>query len=195
MYIKNSISFSLSRWIFTPTQDEMNLIKEKFGNNFVIPQNFVKTAPGHTGGVINRNGKQSQAQCNPQTRSFCEKLGIDDPLALILTESNHSVSSLLEESNIDDSDNTSFTDDLDVTNRSVDSVNSSMRTRLSLPEPKSDNYDSSICDISLTDLKEECNESANLSDDVIPDYVGSNLPRAKKFIRRNAKMYGEDNSF
>lgn len=180
--------------MFTPTSEEMDLIKSKFNNDLRIPENFVITANGHKGGVINRSGKQPNAQCNPQTRTFCEKLGIDDPLALILKNSNDSVSSLLEESNIDDSENTSFIDDLDVSNRSGDSTVSSIRTKMSLPEPKSDNYDSSICDVSLSDLKETCSENDSFRDEFVSTDLATNLQRPKKFIRRNANIYDEENS-
>lgn len=183
----------LHRWLFTPTAEEMGLIKTKFNDDLRIPKNFVKTAPGHTGGIINRNSKQPQAQLNPQTKSFCEKLGVDDPLSLILKNSDDSVSSLLEESNLDDSQNTTFIDDTDVSNRSMDSLNSSIRTRLSLPEPRSDNYDSSVCDISLSDLKEECSENVNVSNESVCNSLGNDSPRPKKFIRRNANIYDEEN--
>lgn len=172
----------------------MDLVKAKFNNDLRIPKNFVKTAPGHTGGVVNRNEKQPAAQSNPQTISFCEKLCIDDPLGLILKNSDDSVPSLLEESNLIDSEISSFVDDLDSTNQSIDSANSSViRTKLSLPEPKSDNYDSSVGDISLTDLREAFNESSDVSVEISCGDVTNDSPRIKKLIRRNAHIYEEGN--
>lgn len=168
-------------------------MKTKFNNDLRIPNNFVRTAAGHTGGIINRNVKQPPAQLNPQTKSFCEKLGIDDPLALILNNPNDSVSSLLEESNLEDSQNLTLIDDLDTTNKSTDSANSSVRSRLSLPEPKSENYDSAVCDVSLAESKQESNE-INSIEDVANNGVGNEAPRPKKFVRRNADIYNDDNT-
>lgn len=170
----------------------MSRIKAKFDSDLRIPNNFVKTAVGHTGGIINRNVKQPAAQLNPQTKSFCAKLGVDDPLALILNCENDSISSFLDESNLDESQNVTFIDDSGATDFSIDSMNTSIRTRLSLPEPKSDNYDSSVCDVSLTELKEEINETEDAAPNAV-DEVAAESPRPKKFIRRNADIYNEEN--
>lgn len=35
-----------------------------------------------------QNSLQSEAQLNPQTRAFCDKLGIDDPVELLLRDSS-----------------------------------------------------------------------------------------------------------
>lgn len=66
------------RWIFTPTEEEKELVCKRFQNNFRIPQNFVQTAPAYDPG---RQSNEVQQECaisaviNPQTAEFCERLG------------------------------------------------------------------------------------------------------------------------
>ena len=76
------------RYNYEPTKEELNVIGDLFGNDFAIPKNFK-----HTTNVFDPdqdNIKQifavampSQPQVNAQTETFCEKLGIDDPISLI----------------------------------------------------------------------------------------------------------------
>lgn len=56
------------RWIFTPTDVEMEDIRKQFNHDLTIPNNFVKTVEPY-----DVHYKPSE---NPQTRLFCEKLGI-----------------------------------------------------------------------------------------------------------------------
>lgn len=82
------------RWDFRPTKEEMDFVKEKFGGNLVIPQNFTQTvAPfernDHSGSA---GGRQPQAQINPQTMAFCDRLCIDDPMGLLLNSQSDSSS-------------------------------------------------------------------------------------------------------
>ena len=56
------------RWIFTPTDVEMEDIRRQFSHDLSVPDNFVKTVETH-----DVTFKPSE---NPQTKLFCEKLGI-----------------------------------------------------------------------------------------------------------------------
>ena len=56
------------RWIFTPTDVEMEDIRKQFNHDLTVPNNFLKTVETHD--VMYRPSE------NPQTRHFCEKLGI-----------------------------------------------------------------------------------------------------------------------
>lgn len=172
----------------------MNLVKAKFRNDLRIPRNFVKTVPGHSGGVVSHKVKQPQAHLNPQTKCFCEKLGVDDPLALVLNNTGDSAASFSEESGLEDSQNTTTVDDTDATDKSIESVNASLRTRLSLPEPASEDYDSSVCVLSLAESKQEGDEMESRAAEVVENGEFSNSPRPKKFIRRNADIYNEDSA-
>nr|CAD7437410.1 unnamed protein product [Timema bartmani] len=88
------------RWIFTPTSEESNLVLKKFGNNLVIPLNFTTTVTSFSSEGENssqtstpareRYPSQPQAQINPQTMAFCERLSVDDPMALLLDCNNDS---------------------------------------------------------------------------------------------------------
>ncbi|VDK43176.1 unnamed protein product [Gongylonema pulchrum] len=64
------------RWDFRPTEEELNEVKELFGDNFVIPMNFQMTAEPH----CSQEGPVAEELYyrNPQTTEFCNKLGIKD---------------------------------------------------------------------------------------------------------------------
>ncbi|KAK7864493.1 hypothetical protein R5R35_003111 [Gryllus longicercus] len=80
------------RWKFSPTSEELDLVREKFGNNFLIPKNFIPTVKAHLNNTENnsKNSGQASVLLNPQTITFCTQLGIDDPLALLLNNPNES---------------------------------------------------------------------------------------------------------
>nr|SVE74738.1 EOG090X06RW [Daphnia carinata] len=76
---------STERWEFHPSQEEIEEIKTIFNDDYKIPLNFVQTAePFKPRPNYNRNARQAEAQLNPQTTEFCEKLGIDDPLEKLI---------------------------------------------------------------------------------------------------------------
>ena len=79
---------------YRPTEDELKVMRDLFSNDFTIPQNFKRTAKVFEDSQNFRNqlratSMPSQPQINPQTETFCEKLGIDDPISLIDQESVH----------------------------------------------------------------------------------------------------------
>jgi lariat debranching enzyme len=73
------------RWNFTPSEDEIAKIVEKFKGNFEIPKNFKQITQGYNPEWERhdfRNLKKPEAVLNPQTKEFCDKLGVDDPLLI-----------------------------------------------------------------------------------------------------------------
>lgn len=79
---------TLGRWDFQPTDDEMNVIRQKFGNNLKIPENFDKTAasydPLHRYAILRRSKADTSVTVqNQQTVNFCKILNVDDPLSLV----------------------------------------------------------------------------------------------------------------
>ncbi|KAI6649743.1 Lariat debranching enzyme [Oopsacas minuta] len=73
------------RWIFTPTDVEMEDIRKLFNHDLTIPQNFVKT--------VEPFDMAYRPNENPQTRQFCQKLGIINHFKLkIMTSQRHSFS-------------------------------------------------------------------------------------------------------
>lgn len=122
------------RYCFTPSDEEKRAVAEKF-DNLKVPENFERVAPAFNPASGNKFGCQPEAILNKQTTLFCEKLGIDDPLSLVLMfagkELNYSnISSATFDSSISSSFNESF-------NSSVQSQESPKRAPLasSLPIP------------------------------------------------------------
>jgi len=78
---------SSERWDFTPTDEELAEIEKRLGGDMEVPYNFEQTALAYkpAGGKPNlKNVPQPQATTNRQTTLLCSKLGIYDPMALIL---------------------------------------------------------------------------------------------------------------
>ena len=84
---------SSERWDFRPSEEDADKIKSLFSGDMDVPFNFSQTALAYkeTGARINmRNVPQPQATVNKQTTAFCSKLGIHDPMSLLLGENNSS---------------------------------------------------------------------------------------------------------
>lgn len=154
----------------------------------IVPLNFEQTQPGHNNTTKNIV-KLGNIKSNPQTKLFCQKLEIDDPVELILkTQPNPSP-------NTDDSieiTTQSFIDDSDILEDLNDSipenipVNKSLK--LNLPIPKNlDEFD-------VNDVNENMTETESTQCDLnVPDENREkneyNDTPMKKFKRRNADMY------
>jgi hypothetical protein len=86
---------TVHRWDFAPTKEEMDFVQKKFGGNFLVPHNFTRTVVAFESkgqnDSSNRNRysytEQPPARINLQTTEFCERLSIDDPMALLLSSS------------------------------------------------------------------------------------------------------------
>jgi lariat debranching enzyme len=91
----------IHRWDFVPTKEEMDFVQKKFGGNFLVPHNFKWTGVAFESkgrnDSSNRNRysypEQPPALINPQTTEFCKRLGVDDPLALLLSSTESSFDS------------------------------------------------------------------------------------------------------
>lgn len=78
---------NVQRFEFTPSLEEMEIVKKKFNGDLTIPKNFTQTVPAYD---QQRDGKNFRnlnerifVELNPQTTEFCAKLGVDDPLFLV----------------------------------------------------------------------------------------------------------------
>jgi hypothetical protein len=88
----------LYRWDFAPTNEEKDFVRQKFGNNFLVPENFTQTVvpfePNSQNNSSYRNSHaysdQPPAQINSQTTAFCSRLSVFDPMALLLHSSEES---------------------------------------------------------------------------------------------------------
>ncbi|GFG40445.1 hypothetical protein Cfor_01614 [Coptotermes formosanus] len=86
------------RWNFVPTKEEMDFVHKKFGGDFLVPHNFARSVdafePKSQNDSSNWNvysyTEQPPAQINSQTTAFCERLSVDDPMALLLSSSTDS---------------------------------------------------------------------------------------------------------
>lgn len=115
------------RYNFTPTDEEKTSVLKMFSNDLTIPNNFI--------GLENYKTKT-----NPQTTEFCDKLCVDDPLALLLGQWTRS--SLSHNDKETDITYTSFIDSTICSNNEDELVdNTSEKLPMSpfvLPEPKND---------------------------------------------------------
>lgn len=177
------------RWIFTPTHQECTHILNRFGGDLKVPLNFVQTAKPHMQTDSSYNSpqitSQPEAQINPQTRAFCDKLGVDDPIALLLRDTSSSNNTLGQEPpysfhSVDQSGDVSqvsfITDEesavslsqqevlsvkSDVTWSNTESPKSIKRLSLLLPAPKGENKSSELLKSDVTDCQDKDNSLLN----------------------------------
>jgi len=109
-----------------------------FSNDLKIPNNFISL-------------KNYKSKTNPQTTAFCEKLCIDDPLALLLGQWSHS--DLTENEHEMDSTFSSFINSTVCSNNEEELIDkTSEKLPMSpfvLPEPKNDSTCSNTNDNSI----------------------------------------------
>ncbi|CAH1790084.1 unnamed protein product [Owenia fusiformis] len=67
------------RYDFSVTDEEMNQIAEDFGGNFILPENFSKTAPVYDPKHPKAKCPKAEVTPDPQTTLLCEMLGLTDP--------------------------------------------------------------------------------------------------------------------
>ncbi|XP_045495943.1 lariat debranching enzyme [Colias croceus] len=77
------------RYDFTPNQEEKDLVEQLMGNLMINHETFVQTAPVYKPNMP--RVPPNEAIMNPQTVTLCEKLGIDDPLQVVLARSGRSM--------------------------------------------------------------------------------------------------------
>ncbi|XP_068618325.1 lariat debranching enzyme isoform X2 [Battus philenor] len=163
------------RYIFSPTEEEKHRICELMKTLTITNDSFVMTAPTYSPGAP--KSVTIDPIMNPQTISFCEKLGIDDPLQVVLARAGRTMKKpfVHNESNVS-------------TNQSAFVRTPVKCSKLSLPAPvtPAENEDlsqtSSVCLTNITSDNFE-NTSENLT----------TPPSNKKiFKRRNLAMYTPD---
>lgn len=74
---------------FTPTDAQKASVLEKFKNNLVVPIDFCRTVEPYNPSNRKEFSGQQKAQANPQTTTFCDTLGIDDPISLAMHINGH----------------------------------------------------------------------------------------------------------
>lgn len=180
---------NIERWIFTPTHQECTHILNRFGGDLKVPLNFVQTAKPHMQTDSSYNSpqitSQPEAQINPQTSAFCDKLGVDDPIALLLRDTSSSNNTLSQElphsfHSVDQSGDVSqvsfitdeesavslsqqdiFSIKSDVTCSNTESPKSIKRLSLLLPAPKGGDKSSELVKSDVTDWQDEDNSLLN----------------------------------
>lgn len=173
---------STCRWDFHPTDDEKNLILQRFDGNLNVPENFERTAPPYNPNNRPPMTQQPKPVKNPQTVDFCNILDIDDPLNLVvilsggeinLSEYRDVVNTSISDTSLtlndsDPLDDLSENNTLNTSNASSSGIsnltmlNQKMSLFDSLPPPKNTEYSESL-------NPEEAN--INLSDDDDDDDV------------------------
>ncbi|KAF5278844.1 hypothetical protein FQR65_LT03533 [Abscondita terminalis] len=171
-------STSKERWNFTPSDEEKSDTLSKFGEDLIIPKNFVKTVGGYNPDrTKERHAKQPLPKINSQTTVFCKSLGVDDPLNLL----GALTAELKFDSSVSDDDSTSTEEE------NSDVYETFIKTtpvKLSLPPPVHD------CSVSA-DLS-EISTCLSVNESVVEEENSPSHP--KKFKRRNASLYCNEDS-
>lgn len=90
------VTFFFSRYQFTPTAEDIEETIRLMDGNLRIPQNFTATAETYNQSKGKPRMEMVQmppSRLNPQTTTLCNRLSIDDPMALLLGEKKRSVMS------------------------------------------------------------------------------------------------------
>lgn len=204
---------------FTPTEAQKASVLEKFQNNLLIPLDFCRTVEPYN--PLNRKEcpGQQKAQANPQTTTFCDKLGIDDPISLAMHVKGHELNlSTYIDSSMNNDSLMSLTTASDSSFNTTSEVTPMKRKSLfdSLPPPNAsscsinpdevdiddDDIDLPVVEETPVDDKSETDgmnsmlQSSTLSSSMENDSLladDSVLPLKKKFKRRNASIYETTN--
>ncbi|XP_072947330.1 uncharacterized protein ldbr [Epargyreus clarus] len=82
---------------FTPTAQEIESVNRLMGDLIINPNSFIRTAPIYM--PSKRYVEQMEPIINPQTVTLCEKLGIDDPLQVLMARSGRTMKEAWEKPN------------------------------------------------------------------------------------------------
>lgn len=195
--IKRNINYlpgpnSNERYNFTPTKDEIDFVKNVLQNNFVVPDNFVKTAVTYNKNSPNKRMEQPEPLQNQQTILFCQKFNIDDPLVLLMESSGDSFQHSVD-FNTDDSLNETFIMDTTAESLILEDCTST-RSSLCLPKPKygTDSVNEKNL-LSKNDIVFNIDNNEKIKNNEInDDSGGERTPVAKKLKRRNIDLYKDD---
>lgn len=192
MFLK--LTYSHYRWDFYPTDEEIENVAKIFGNDFRIPLNFQQTAEAFIPRPqYNRVAVQSKQQVNPQTSELCEKLGISDPLEILigkpvdldvpvvnpdeirLDEDDGAIDGGPEEGPTPESGDLFYLD------------TKPQRSKMSLPEPVQETKETE------TDVETIHPQDVLPTDNVPPKETPAEeeQPLVKKFRRRNQDIYAQ----
>lgn len=156
------------RWDFRPTAQEVQAVRDDFGEFFKIPDNFERTAPPHN---PNQGKKVPEPQIliNPQTSLLQEMLGLTDPNAVFCGKATHNQREAghltLSPGLGDDSaylDDSNVGDDSDFINSTIETSRTSLLDTTTNPD-----------EISLDDLDEDAAVSGEEGGDAASQEEGS----------------------
>lgn len=180
-----------SRFDFTPTKEEKEFIKEIMGDMEIKEDSFVQTAPVYQQGT--KKEMPSEPILNPQTANLCEKLGIDDPVQVVIARFGRVMK---KPQNF----NTSITNKSEIIEKAslvAHVASSPLRVKMVLPTPSTPVINDSL-DISDT-RENSCftpENSSVLSNSTCSTMVECSTPVSdtpkKSFKRRNLAMYTTD---
>ncbi|KAG5677050.1 hypothetical protein PVAND_006834 [Polypedilum vanderplanki] len=167
----NGSSLQKQRWNYTPSQDEIQAVVKRLNNDLTIKQSFMQTKNAFNpewDKTDFRNLKQPEEICqNYQTKEFCDRLNIDDPLYVSATLKNVKVISIDYNKSNDDAFK-DYNDELEKTASNEVQVSQSKKVNpLRLPKPLNEE------EIDLDDLDDcddneiDCKNSESLSDSVL----------------------------
>lgn len=88
---------NIYRYDFTPSEEEKNAILSLLDTLIITNDSFVKTAPVYRPGAP--KCPPTEPVLNPQTAYLCEKLGIDDPIQVIIARSGRTIRRVQIENN------------------------------------------------------------------------------------------------
>lgn len=174
-----------------PTEEEKMEIYKRLEENLIVPENFVQTVKGHDNDdEPKKNIQQGKAIVNPQTTTFCDLLNIDDPIQILLknSQTNDSHTSKLNAT----LNTSSFIEDSEISTSHIEDVTldesnfSFVKSPLKLPEPKFTATTDKEEDVER--INEEINEEIHKDVTTLRD---DDKPR-KKFKRRNGDIYVND---
>ncbi|XP_045766909.1 lariat debranching enzyme [Maniola jurtina] len=162
------------RYDFTPTADEKESIENVMSNLTIDSATFVKTAPVYKPGTPKCPPREPLL--NPQTTYLCEKLGIDDPVQVIIARSGRTMKQIycVEENTEPQVERTPM-----------------KCSKLSLPAPitPSDNESQDLSQENTTFTTEN---SFLLDANTISDCITPPSVTKKVFKRRNLAIYTPD---
>lgn len=170
-----------SRWNFKPTENEKNSVLLKLNNCLKIPNNFVRTAPSFDPALPKK--ENISLSINKQTTELCDKLGIDDPSALLVLLRGGSIEEHSTYEEPQDDDKLAGENEKSVENQDI--INS---------QDNHEDVDTSINETSFTiDVPDVLVEQDIKNESIVEPVNTSNQmePNTKKFKRRNQSMYSE----
>ena len=202
---------------FNPTEEEIAAVRSLFDGDLVVPLNFTMSVPAYDNAVetlrdMHRTPMPTGPQRNPQTVSFCAKLGVPDPCELAMQRRGRQMLNVDFNNSASDEKSTFLSinadeiapdddDDGGDVNRGAGEIRDSSETAMRLPElklpaPKSRSDHS--------DGQFEVPSGVSFVIDSTPDQTKTdnpsqreqegddNVPKKKVLKRRNQAIYAQN---